>query len=436
LLLRIAGGWARGLILCLVPLLLVALLALAVHGGQARLRAHLAQGLPEVMSHQTSGDAWSDCVVLSGVISRSPSALDYLGSLRVPQLDPCKPLAQAMAEPGLAEFGTYDRYWLGPVYLVTIGLGLLDLATLQQVYRGLLLLAIASFGLAGLVGLTGRLRAVPAIVAAVLLAGIGIDRFGGTVSHAPTFIVPLFLLAGFLARTRPPDLAIAALLGCSAGTLTGYLDMLYGGIPFALSLALLVYALRWQNGRPAGASGWSLLAGMATVAASCFLAVVALVALKLFVTVALLGHATAIAEFKGQLLWRISGDRVGDDRLAGLATVVAKLLGKSPPLFVLGETGAVVTFGFGIAGWLAALAATARRYARSRDPEDLLPVLAPLLAAAVVPAWYTLFLSHSFIHAWFMAQLLCLIPALGLAAAWLALAPAGRAAALRPAPAA
>ena len=161
---------------------------------------------------------------------------------------------------------------------------------------------------------------------------------------------------------------------------------------------------------------------------SFFLAIVALVVLKLFIATVILGHPHAIAEFKGQLLWRTSEDRVGGSRLAAAAALFAKLLGEAPGVFLLGSYGALVAYCLGAVCWLAALCMAARRCAGSHDATAAIRFLVPLLAAAVVPAWFFLFLSHGFIHAWFMTRIGCLVPGIGAAAAWLAFSRPGRAA--------
>jgi hypothetical protein len=422
-----AARCIQGFLLCLVPVLLISAVSFQVHGEQSRLRDRVREALPSIESGGSSGDAWSDCMVLSGIVAPVAGLIEYAGSPPVVPNDPCPALHEMLVTGGTAGLGHYDRQWLGTIYLTTIGLGIFDLSTLRLIYRTLLVLAIACFGLAGFPRLAPDLRLAPALVAAGLLAGTGLERFGGDVNSAPGYFVPLFGLAAFLALSRGPrDAGKAAWLGSIIGTLSGYYDLLCGGIPLSLSLAILTTYLLWQNQDAGIRSVQGLIKDLAVVSVAFFLSVVALVALKLLYVTTLLGHANAIAEFKGELLWRTSEDGVTGTRLAAAAAVLAKLLGKAPPAFLFGRYGAVVTYVLGAVSWIAALLGAARRYAASRDLDAAARFIGPLLAAAVVPAWFMLFLSHGFIHAWFMTRIVCLVPSLGVAAAWMVFAQRAR----------
>ncbi|MFO1055866.1 MAG: hypothetical protein U1E53_02745 [Dongiaceae bacterium] len=418
-----AVRWVQGLILCAVAFFLISAVAFWVHGDQSRLRDRVKDGLPAIASGEASGQGWADCVVLSGAVTPAADLIEYAGSPWVIPEEPCPTLHETIVSGGTPGLGHYDRYWFGSLYLTTIGLGIFALPTLQLVYKALLMLSIAGFGLAGFLRLGHGLRAAPVIVSAGLLAGIGIQRFGGDVSSAAAYFLPLFGLTAFLVLSRSPlDAAKAAWLGSILGALAGYYDLLCGGIPLALSLSILTYYLLWQDQDARLRSLAGLVTELAVLSMAFFLSVVALLALKLFVAAVILGHPHAIAEFRGQLLWRTSGDRVGGTRLSGTATVFAKLLGDSPSVFLLGWHGAVLAHGLGAAAWIAALLGATRRYAASRDRDAVARFIGPLLAAAVIPAWFTLFLSHGFIHSWFMARIVCIVPTFGVASAWMVFA--------------
>jgi hypothetical protein len=415
--------WIRGLFLCIATFFLISAVSFWVHGDQSRLRDRVKDGLPAIETGEASGQPWVDCVVLSGIVAPAAGLVDYIGSPGTLSDEPCPSLHDMLLTGDTTGLGPYDRYWFGSIYLTTIGLAVFDLATLQLVNKALLILSIASFGLAGYLRLGQDLRLAPVIVAAGLLAGLGIGKFGGDVGSAAAYHLPIFALAGFLALSQGPgDAGKAAWLGGIVGALSGYYDTLSGGIPFALSLCILTYFLLWQNQVGATRSLRELIAEFAIVSIAFFLSVVALVALKLFFAAIILGHPHAVAQFKGQLLWRTSADGLGGTRLSAAATVFAKLLGKAPAAFLFGWYGALFTYVLGAVSWIAALLGAMHRYASSRDAAGAARFIGPLLAAGVVPAWFILFLSHGFIHASFMTRVVCLVPTFGIAAAWMVFA--------------
>lgn len=417
-----ARGWSVGLVGAATLLFLLNVAGAISHGDQARIRADLREGLPGIETGRTSRDAATDCVVLAGVVTSSASPFAYLLSPRNILWDfrhrqNCDNLERLLTGDSTIALTNYDRYWFGSVYLSAVLLNFVSLSTIQLIYKSLMVLSIAAFGLAGL-RLKQPLRLPLALVSLGIFAGAGVASFGGHLGHSPVYFVGLSIIAGFLSRpNKPLNIRRAASFGAVIGAVAVYFDLLAGGIPFLLALSIFSYYLLWQQASPSNRGVFGLFAGIAGVGLAFCLSVVALVALKLLAVQAVLGHSHAVAVFKSQLLWRMSEDRIPSTGIAAILYVLERLWENRGPVFFGGRTGADVVFVIGAAGWLAAGVGAARSYCGSRNVADLLPIAVPLLAASVVLAWFAAFQSHSVIHAWFMARILCLIPSFGLAAA-------------------
>lgn len=417
-----ARGWGVGFVATVLLLLLLNGAGVIAHRDQAGIRAHILQGLSGIETGRSSRDAATDCVVLAGVAAGAPSPFAYLLSPKniawdFANRDTCHNLRYLVAGDDTIRLVDYDRYWFGSIYLGALLLSFFSLSAVQTIYKVVTVLSIVSLGLVGL-RLKPPLRLPLSLISLGIFAGAGIASFGGNLGHAPVFFVGLAVIAGFLSfPNRPWNLQRAALFGATVGAVAAYFDLLSGGVPFLLALSVFASYLLCQQAAPSGRDVLALSAGIAAVMLAFCLSVVALVALKLVVVQAALGHSDAVADFKSELFWRMSDDKIPATGIAAIAYVLRKLWEDRGMVFFGGKTGADVVFVIGALSWLGAGVGAGRNYLASRDVADLLPMGVSLLAASVVLAWFIVFQSHSVIHAWFMVRILCLVPTFGIAAA-------------------
>lgn len=417
-----ARGWSCGFVATAVLLLLLNIAGVIAHRDQAGIRAHILQGLPGIETGQSSRDAATDCVVLAGVVAGTSSPFAYLLSPKniswdFAQRDTCHNLRYLVAGDDTIRLVNYDRYWFGSIYLGVLMLSFFTLSTVQTIYKVMTVLSIVSLGLVGL-RLKPPLRLPLILMSLGILAGAGVASFGGNLGHSPVFFVGLTVIVGFLSfPNRLWNVGRAALFGAAVGAVAVYFDLLSGGIPFLLALSVFASYLLWQQAARSGRDVLALSAGIGAVMLAFCFSVVALVALKLFVVQAALGHFDAVATFKSELLWRMSDDKIPATGSAAIAYVLRKLWEDRGMVFFGGKTGADVVFVIGALSWLGAGVGAGRNYLASRDVADLVPVGVSMLAASVVLAWFIVFQSHSVIHAWFMVRILCLVPTFGIAAA-------------------
>lgn len=417
-----ARGWGVGFVATVVLLLLLNGAGVIAHRDQAGIRAHILQGLPGIETGRSSRDAATDCVVLAGVAAGASSPFAYLLSPRniawdFAHRDTCKNLRYLVAGDDTIGLVNYDRYWFGSIYLGALLLIFFGLSTVQTIYKVTTILSIVSLGLVGL-RLKPPLRLPLVVMSLGIFGGAGVASFGGNLGHSPVFFVGLTVIVGFLSfPNRPWNVERAALFGAAVGAVAVYFDLLSGGIPFLLALSVFASYLLCRQDAPSDRDVLALCAGIAAVMLAFCFSVVALVALKLFVAQAALGHSDAVATFKSELLWRMSDDKIPATGIAAIAYVLRELWADRGMVFFGGKTGADIVFAIGALSWLAAGVGAGRNYLASRGVADLLPIGVSLLAASVVLAWFAVFQSHSVIHAWFMVRILCLVPTFGIAAA-------------------
>ena len=417
-----ARGWGFGFVICAIALSLLEIASSSSYENKAKTKAHIEVGLHDIENSKTSKDGWTDCLILSGTFAPNLNLLEYLGSPKAIIDKPCTGLDAAMINTNDAVWTSYDRYWLGSIYLATLVLDYFDASTAQHIYKFALVLAIFCLSFAGF-KLRHNLRIPLAIVCLGILAGAGIDAFGGHFGHSPTYFLPLFIFAAFIIFPfKILTIRETAMFGAVIGAITCYFDILSGGIPFTLSLTIFIYYLLWLNSSTQSRGGKNLFIGVTVLCIAYILSVVALVVIKLFIATSVLGHSDVLQVFKGQLLWRMSTSETNaNGRLTAIGMVTQRLWEYRSNVFIGGAQVGDIVFLVGGIAWFVALFVTWFNYRVTRNSGEVLYFIIPFVGAMVIPIWFLVFSSHGFIHAWFMTRIVCLVPAFGIASAWMGL---------------
>lgn len=415
-------GWSCGFVICFILLFLLSVASIPVHDDHAIIHANITAGLRGILNSKTSTDNWTDCLILSGALAPNSNILEYIGSPLLIIENPCIGLDAAMRNINDAVWHSYERYWLGSIYLATIALGYCDVSVVQKIYKFAMVFSLFCLGFAGL-KLKRDLRTPLLVVCLGVFLGSGINAFGGHLGHSPTYFLPIFALAIFIVFPfKKFTVNETAIFGAVIGTITGYFDMLSGGIPFTLALSIFIYYLLWANSPSHNQDLKGLFLRIMVLIFAYVLSIIMLVAIKLFVATALIGHTDAFETFMGQLIWRMSGDGTNaDNRLAATGVLARKLWVNRGNVFIGGALGGSITYLLGGCAWIVTLSATWYNYKVSRNLADVLSFLMPFLAAMVVPLWFMVFTSHGYIHAWFMTRVVCLVPVFGVASACISL---------------
>lgn len=422
--LSVIWAWGNGFALCCVLFFLLSFASFNSHQRYDKIRNHLLDGLHDLTID--SHDAFTDCLAASGAIAPTQTPLEYMLSPKVflgtNFESPCSQLVNYMSGNTQNEFRAYARYALGSVHLVNIFLSTFDLSTVRQIYKWTL---VASFVLFAVVGfrINRSIGTSFALASCGMFAGVGVNAFGGHLGHSATFFIPLIAIVLFVAKSpRISGIGNASLLGSVIGALTCYFDILSGGLPFTLALSIFVLGVIRVNGSKNGVAcnNYMILGDVITMTLAYVVSVIALLAIKIFTEIVLLRNINAFAEFRGQLLWRLSSDGIGETGVDAIWTVYQKLLMSSSDVYFFGSAGATTILFAGFLSWCIAGWYAKHCYRTGKNNKSTsLNFFIPLFAAMVVPVWFAVFRNHGFIHAWFMCRVLCVIPAFGFAAAWL-----------------
>ena len=190
-------GWSCGFVFCIILLLLLSIASLPAHDDHAKIHANITAGLRDILNSKTSTDNWTDCLILSGTLAPNSNILEYIGSPLLIIDKPCIGLDAAMLNINDAVWQSYERYWLGSIYLATIALGYCDVSVVQKIYKFTMVFSLFCLGFAGL-KLKRDLRTPLLVVCLGVFVGSGINAFGGHLGHSPTYFLPLFALAVFI----------------------------------------------------------------------------------------------------------------------------------------------------------------------------------------------------------------------------------------------
>lgn len=412
-------GWGPGFLVCVLAFLLLEVASVSVREDNSKTRAHVETGLRELIIDKTRNDKFTNCIILSGTIAPSPTTLEFLGSPKVALNEPCMGLAIALTDDRDATWKSYDRYWLGSVYLASIALNFFNLNIVQLLYKFAFLLSILALFVASS-KLKYPHRMSLALVGIGISLGSGVIAFGGHLGHSPTFFIPLLAFAAFLAfPPRQMGTRQAAFFGAIVGTITGYFDLLSGGIPFVLGLSIFIYYLLWLNAQVPG-TGRSMFAGLMSLGSAFVLSVVALIIVKMMYVMMVLGHSDFVQSFKEGLLFRTRGEEASPGHLIVMKLELQRLWEFRGLAFIGGEPMAELVFGLGALAWVLALVFCWQSYQKSHKGGDFHHFLMPFMGALVIGAWLTVFAQHGFTHAWFIVRIICVVPVLGIASASLA----------------
>jgi hypothetical protein len=394
---------------------------------------------------------FNDCLILTMIMTEPQAAWiealspRFFESARYPT--PCEH-ARFLAAGGRVETPEaplYHRYLFGPRAAASVLLSHADVPTARALLRGG---AYALLGAVLLVVAWRRVRGVPmpgnapreadgflAAVAAGLALAYGIPFFGMSlgfgVSDLPLYAFLLAAALVNLAALPPAALGVAA---ASFGAVVGYFEFLTGQAPLGLALLLGVIAVQAPAGMAAVPGALWSRAGGAAIAFS--VGLLGCFAIKFLAVAAVFGGAEA-RNALASLAYRMGGGIAAEspwlaqhaagrgfdltaasahapDTVAFLATYLARwapVLGQGSrvlgqALLLLGLLGLAAGAGAGFAG------------AHGRRPGRRARLWLLLASAAVVPAWYLIFLNHSVIHADFMVRPLAYPTVVGL---WLGL---------------
>ena len=318
---------------------------------------------------------------------------------------------------------SYVNYPFGSRHFEAFVLSALDYGSATAVYLAL------SYGSIVLLfaAMLWRSRGAATVLAPLPLALLGafaMHRFGANLAHAPGFFLAFAALALFVAAARmfrDPGRRVG--FASALGVLAAYFDILNGLIVTLLALTILLnhfFYVRANREQP------RYLRQAAVPAVAIFFG---FLAAYVVVTGGRLGllwlNGVDVSRFTTNLAIRTGSD-IGIP--VTFREVLERLFAIRSQLTPGGASTANWAFLAGVAGWIfAGLSGLAAWRLRRRL--TVLAIVDVLVLAAVslgVFAWYRCFVAHSFLHAAFMARLLAIPLACGVAAALLALAEAKR----------
>ncbi len=343
-------------------------------------------------------------------VALNPSWLD----MRVPEAYDCQALVRALSELGSGygdvQFVPADRYIMGIRVLGRAMLSMMPFDQAARVMRAVAFVLLGAIGGLALWKLRGvksksetRLAAGYLVIAGCLSVLYGVHFFDTMLMFAPLdythFVFILISLFAPLAFMRPTTLALYA---ASYGSLIAIFESLAGGIPFALAMLPLLFALGFQGGARDYFFRLALLWG-------CFcVAVVTSFAIKKGAAIAFLGDRESLF---AMLFYRMYGEVPA---WTGVELSLGYLFAsyrRWSALIALGSanigTGLVVAaFGlFAVATW---------RRGKALWSFDRPVLIACWLGIAVLTVWCMVFFQHAVVHPYFMARLLVL-PVIGAA---------------------
>lgn len=364
------------------------------------------------------GDTFTECAMMETQMLRPPGAIWQAldTKLRLPPREhPCDTLhtmmfgtpAQIAAAPQVSSYVSYPQ---GSRHLEALVFSVINYSKAVILYDALSYGSLALL-LAAMVWRDRKTALVLAPVPIVLALAFSLHIFGGNLAHAPGFFAGWLMLA-LLVAAKPwfePPYRRAALIA-AAGVVTTYFDLLSGSIPTILALAIVLNHFYFVADTRQQPAYFMRAMGTGIAIAASFVATNVMVNLPRLWLLAASGVETG--NFRGGLLSRMS-DLAGEMPVS-FAMNVAALFAQRHQMTPGGEPLASWVLITGALCWAGVLASAAIK--RLPDPAGTLVLAA---AAAGPIAWYVVFPSHTYIHAWFMVRLLALPCAFGMAAAML-----------------
>jgi hypothetical protein len=285
---------------------------------------------------------------------------------------------------------------------------LLKLSTVRQVFRAIAYASLIVLLAAGLIR-----REFLGLAAAISLGGLafwGLPYFGLGLSHALGDAVTMFGLAVLIVAMRRWSFGTVLSFVAAYGSMVTYFDMLTGSLPTAAGLLVpTVYILSRVSNRDDERPVAHLLRAGAALAA--FGAGVAITTgIKMGLVIALVRPSELDVFFSNLTFY--ATPLQGESGIPGIVRAGGRLARKgivmtygSPVLLLaLGLTTAAAWAG---ATWLAL---------RRRSGTAWVDLGAFVAGALAIPVWVTLFQTHTFNHATFMARILLVPMVLGWAA--------------------
>lgn len=323
----------------------------------------------------------------------------------------------------------YWRYWWGSAYLLAAAVGSWDMSV--ATYRSVLKIGCyAAIALIAIVALVRYRRAAwPIMPLMVALAfGFGIPLFGPSVAHAPELLVGLLLalLYMLLGIDRATTTWNAVYAGF-AGGISGYFDLLNGhliAVMYTLAILCLcaarTFAIR-QARWPGWLASWPITMRIIVLMAAYTAGTIYTVVLRCVLRAAILGQSLrgAVTEWVVDLSQRTQNS-VADYGAVNFGPIyLAKRIyykieyGTYP---YLDRTATIIVYGLCAIVYVACLAWMAFNF-RKLTTERWDPLIAVLVIATPVPAWYLVLANHTAIHSWMTGRLLSLFFALALSLA-------------------
>jgi len=374
-------------------------------------------------------DSFTDCLALEIAILNPQNTLqDAFSSLAYSDRGndhPCDTLYRTQVEHQKDEQQTfnYNRYWWGASNLAEIALGLtsLSVSEYRTCVHALTFISLAIFAASFLCAYR-RIGLVFLPLFVWICLGFGLLILGQSIAHAPEFIVGLLVLSLF-PWLRLPDRSVFALSFSYVflGLLCAYFDLLNGNLALVAVLAccqiVAPYAAHALHSDPRTTR--ALLHDIAQAMAFFAVGIAAAIAIRL-VGYSLVGDMPfhdAMRDWIENFSYRINGQYPLKDLDVSMPRPIylgAKIIHhwRDPFQGFLAGAPLVALYGASALSWC-----VAPLYCWRLHRGGVLHASGSIgffLIAAIVPAWFLLFLQHSLEHTWMTGRLLSLFCGLGM----------------------
>jgi len=374
-----------------------------------------------------SSDHYSDCsLIIMSVFHHTSVLLAAVDTVFVYneglKLHPCEHLSSLLFDGApfdlskIDEKYEYSRYWFGARHLFQFMAGYVSPHpnTIRLIYQA------ATYTLLLVLVMLGWFRgsffgSVFCGIPICLLAGLGLSAYGTSVAHAPAYICALTSIVLFVVldkRLQSSSNRLAFVFG--VGAMIVYFDILTGALPFALSILLFVNYFLYTRESESPAPVSMQIARHASIVLAFGAGCLMSCAVRLAVAFTMYSPQLVTNHFWASAAWRLSARGINGAQIT-LGSIFRALWEQRSLFFYGSETMATAVLSTLAVCWLVAVIAMAAIAVQRRTHAVLSDLLALLLTAGVVLAWYTLLPNHTTIHAWIVGRLMIVPASVGFA---------------------
>jgi hypothetical protein len=330
------------------------------------------------------------------------------------------------------DLSSYNRYWWGSAAVAKIALGMTGLSI--KTYRSLMLvlswLALILLVVAFFVAY-GRISVVFLPLFISLGVGYGLLTMGQSIAHAPEFIVGLLLLSAYcVGKVQQFSLRARAIFYSVLGGVCVYFDVMDSTV---VLIAILLccqlsapYAARLlKPNKSQTAYSYTALAREIVINCSLVLIGGCIAIVARILGYSIVSHASVLevaTDWTSSLSYRIFGSLhdIGTNAQPSLRMLLwpAKHFRQYPFHGFFSDIAVDSFYVLSFASWAIAMLLCWKLHRKGVSPVTV--ALGIVMAAALVPAWFLVFLQHTIVHAWMTGRLVTPFCGLGMSLAVLA----------------